>query len=72
MRIVLAVLTAALLVTAASAQTFNVFHSFSFTDGSQPNGDLLRDAAGNFYGTTVLGGSSNRGVVFKRNELYFA
>src|SRR5208282_3498323 len=41
------------------------FHSFSFTDGSQPNGDLLRDAAGNFYGTTVLGGSSNRGVVFK-------
>ena len=64
-KIALTVLTAGLLVSAASAQTFKVFHAFSFTDGSQPNGDLLRDSAGNFYGTTVLGGSSNRGVIFK-------
>lgn len=65
MKTALAILVAALLLTAAHAQTFKVFYSFSGQDGIQPNGDLLRDAAGNFYGTTVLGGKSNRGVVFK-------
>ena len=44
-------------------------------DGSQPNGELIQDAAGNFYGTTVwgtcLGGDTpdcqtgGCGVVFK-------
>jgi len=39
-------------------------------DGSQPNGELIQDAAGNFYGTTLWGGtgkcqSRNCGVVFK-------
>ena len=65
MRLILVLLIAISLVTAAPAQTFKVFYSFSFTDGSSPNGSLLRDADGNFYGTTVFGGSSNRGVVFK-------
>jgi uncharacterized repeat protein (TIGR03803 family) len=60
---VLVVMT--LLLTAASAQTFSVFYSFNFTDGSAPNGDLIRDAAGNFYGTTQFGGKSNRGLVFR-------
>jgi uncharacterized repeat protein (TIGR03803 family) len=65
MRLIFALLTAISLVTAASAQTFKVFYTFNFTDGSLPNGSLLRDSAGNFYGTTIFGGSSNRGVVFK-------
>lgn len=65
MRLILALLIAISLVNAASAETFKVFYSFSFKDGSSPNGSLLRDAEGNFYGTTVLGGTSNRGVVFK-------
>jgi uncharacterized repeat protein (TIGR03803 family) len=39
-------------------------------DGSHPNGGLIRDAAGNFYGTTLWGGKGNCqgmscGVVFK-------
>lgn len=39
-------------------------------DGSQPNGGLIQDAAGNFYGTTLYGGKGNCegmscGVVFK-------
>jgi uncharacterized repeat protein (TIGR03803 family) len=39
-------------------------------DGSQPNGGLIRDGAGNFYGTTVWGGQGkcegmSCGVVFK-------
>src|ERR1700722_18524653 len=54
-----------LFVASSAAQTFKVFHSFSFTDGSSPNGDLLRDSEGNFYGTTQFGGSSNRGLVFE-------
>jgi uncharacterized repeat protein (TIGR03803 family) len=35
------------------------------TDGSKPEAGLLEDAAGNFYGTTYLGGPTNQGVAFK-------
>jgi uncharacterized repeat protein (TIGR03803 family) len=35
-------------------------------DGSNPAGNLLRDAAGNIYGTTT-GGGTNAGVVYKLN-----
>ena len=52
-------------LTAATAQTFKVFFTFNFTDGSSPNGGLITDSAGNFYGTTQFGGTSNRGLVFK-------
>jgi len=65
MRLTAIVLSVTLLLTAATAQTFKVFYTFNFTDGSAPNGDLIRDSAGNFYGTTQFGGSSNRGLVFK-------
>jgi uncharacterized repeat protein (TIGR03803 family) len=34
-------------------------------DGANPQGPVLRDSAGNFYGTTNGGGSSNFGTVFK-------
>jgi uncharacterized repeat protein (TIGR03803 family) len=48
------------------AQTFTVFHSFTGGDGSIPNGDLIQDRAGNFYGTTESGtGSSLFGLVYK-------
>ena len=47
------------------AQTYGVLHSFKGApDGCKPQGDLWRDGAGNFYGTTANCGSSN-GVVFK-------
>lgn len=65
MKLVLSVLALSLLVTAASAQTFNVFYTFNFKDGSSPNGGLILDSAGNLYGTTQFGGPSNRGVIFK-------
>jgi uncharacterized repeat protein (TIGR03803 family) len=35
------------------------------SDGQDPEGSLARDAAGNFYGTTNLGGGSFSGTVFK-------
>ena len=41
---------------------------YSFTggaDGGDPHAGLIRDASGNLYGTTVRGGDSNFGTVFK-------
>jgi uncharacterized repeat protein (TIGR03803 family) len=35
------------------------------TDGSLPAGGLVRDSAGNLFGTTAAGGSFGAGVVFK-------
>jgi uncharacterized repeat protein (TIGR03803 family) len=34
-------------------------------DGSSPNGELLQDAAGNLYGTTVHGGANDCGTIYK-------
>jgi uncharacterized repeat protein (TIGR03803 family) len=43
-----------------------VLHSFTGgADGVIPVGGLLRDAAGNLYGTTSQGGTSNDGILFK-------
>ncbi len=36
-----------------------------FNDGSMPLGGVIRDRAGNLYGTTFWGGSSGLGTVFK-------
>jgi uncharacterized repeat protein (TIGR03803 family) len=41
---------------------------YSFTggaDGKYPESTLARDAAGNLYGTTVAGGASGQGVVYR-------
>jgi uncharacterized repeat protein (TIGR03803 family) len=50
--------------TPAYAQTYTVLHRFTGADGESPLG-LTRDAAGNLYGVTQLGGASGQGVVFK-------
>lgn len=43
-----------------------VLHNFTGeADGNFPSGNLIVDAAGNVYGTTLLGGPSNNGVVFE-------
>src|SRR5262249_13426678 len=53
--------------TIASAQTqhFVALHQFNTdTDGANPHGALLMDAAGNLFGTTFFGGNGE-GTVFK-------
>jgi len=54
------------------AQTETLLHSFrNWPDGANPQAGLIRDAAGNFYGTTYYGGMKHGctghgcGVVFK-------
>lgn len=43
-----------------------VLHSFAGApDGSNPSAGLVRDSAGNLYGTTFAGGVANVGAVFK-------
>jgi uncharacterized repeat protein (TIGR03803 family) len=60
--IVLAIFSAPVLAagTRAVAQTETVLYSFGGvldSNGSSPEAALVRDAAGNFYGTTLYGGS---------------
>jgi uncharacterized repeat protein (TIGR03803 family) len=49
--------------------TETALHSFcsltSCADGQMPYGGVVRDSAGNLYGTTYTGGADNAGVVFK-------
>jgi uncharacterized repeat protein (TIGR03803 family) len=45
-----------------------VLYSFKGgADGAGPAGGVVRDAAGNLYGATYFGGTSNAGVVYKLN-----
>jgi uncharacterized repeat protein (TIGR03803 family) len=46
---------------------FTLLHNFGSggAGGANPLAAVVRDSAGNLYGTTVYGGSSNRGTVFK-------
>ena len=51
-------------VTPSGKET--VLYNFSGgVDGATPNAGLVRDAAGNLYGTTFVGGAHNWGTVFK-------
>jgi uncharacterized repeat protein (TIGR03803 family) len=50
---------------AQGATNETVIHSFSTHDGQYSIAPLVEDAAGNFYGTTQGGGSSDRGAVFE-------
>lgn len=34
-------------------------------DGASPNTTLVQDKSGNFYGTTILGGTTNHGTIFE-------
>jgi uncharacterized repeat protein (TIGR03803 family) len=42
-----------------------LYHFLGGADGDTPNSGVVFDAAGNLYGTTQLGGTTNFGTVFK-------
>jgi uncharacterized repeat protein (TIGR03803 family) len=44
---------------------FTILHSFTGPDGVGPTAALVRDSAGNLYGTTGAGGAHSGGTVFK-------
>ncbi|MFL6689652.1 MAG: choice-of-anchor tandem repeat GloVer-containing protein [Alphaproteobacteria bacterium] len=62
-------ITAAFLSGSAQAWTLKTLHSFcaeaNCADGSSPLAGLVRDKAGNLYGTTEVGGANGSGVVFE-------
>ncbi len=45
--------------------TEKVLHRFNGDDGSDPQGGLIFDAAGNLYGVNGTGGDNNYGTIFK-------
>lgn len=59
-------LVAATAATAHAQATEKVIYGFpNATDGAIPKASLIFDAAGNLYGTTVLGGTYDCGTVFE-------
>ena len=48
--------------------TKTILHSFNEADGAYPFAALIRDTAGNLYGTTETGGVYEHGVVFVLNH----
>jgi uncharacterized repeat protein (TIGR03803 family) len=57
----------ALATAPALAQTATelVLHNFTRATGAHPIVGVIRDSAGNLYGTTTVGGTSGQGVVYK-------
>ena len=57
------------LAGSARAGDFSLLHDFQGSDGGQPFGGVIRDSAGNLYGTTVSGGDGCKpfgcGTIFK-------
>ncbi len=51
--------------SAVQAQEIDMLIKGGHGDGAGPGAALVRDGAGNFYGATVEGGTSNTGTVFK-------
>lgn len=65
--VTLILIFATLTAKPAAAQKYKVLHTFTGgADGGQPLFvKLIRDASGNLYGTTQLGGTAGHGTVFR-------
>jgi len=53
------------LTPSSGAWTESILYSFTGIDGMEPWADVVRDRAGNLYGTTWLGGAYDCGTVFQ-------
>jgi uncharacterized repeat protein (TIGR03803 family) len=64
--LVLAIALGRITAPSAQAQAFGVLYDFKGqVDGGYPLGGIVRDSAGNLYGTTPYGGAYDAGTVFK-------
>src|SRR6266436_4437687 len=63
--LVLTIMLGAALVCSSAGQTLTVLHKFNGPDGDTPITGVIRDGAGNLYGTTKWGGSAGSGTVFE-------
>jgi T5SS/PEP-CTERM-associated repeat protein/uncharacterized repeat protein (TIGR03803 family) len=52
-------------VTITSTPSLTTLVNFNGTDGNDPNGGLITDAAGDLFGTTYSGGANGDGTVFE-------
>jgi uncharacterized repeat protein (TIGR03803 family) len=52
-----------------SARETMLYNFTGYADGSLPYAGVIRDSVGNLYGTTLVGGTSNKGVVYKVNMI---
>ena len=50
---------------AKGSGTITTLANFDYTDGADPKGGMVLDAAGNLYGTTEYGGGGGYGTVFE-------
>jgi uncharacterized repeat protein (TIGR03803 family) len=65
-RVALGLLALSFCSHTAAAQTFSLLYSFANArDGAYPSAGVIRDEAGNLYGTTWYGGAHQSGTVFK-------
>jgi uncharacterized repeat protein (TIGR03803 family) len=48
--------------------TLSKLHEFGGVNGAFPQGNLILDSSGTIYGTTLIGGKYNYGVVFKLSK----
>jgi uncharacterized repeat protein (TIGR03803 family) len=44
---------------------FSIIHNFNGADGENPEGQLIVGSDGELYGTTMMGGSANRGTIYR-------
>jgi uncharacterized repeat protein (TIGR03803 family) len=60
-----AVLFCLMATVTSSAQTFTTLASFNGANGRTPDSSLVQGFDGNLYGTTINGGASDAGTIFK-------
>ncbi|MDB5289590.1 MAG: hypothetical protein JWL69_831 [Phycisphaerales bacterium] len=56
---------------ASGTHVISTLATFNSSNGANPNGGLIADAAGNFYGTTEYGGANDNGTVFELTNTGF-
>jgi uncharacterized repeat protein (TIGR03803 family) len=67
--ITIMILLTVVAATSAHAQTFKSLYSFGQSpDGATPFGGVVKDKAGNLYGTTSAGGSFGFGTIYKLSK----